>query len=444
MKSKVKKQNSLAVVILAAGKGSRMKSSIPKVMHKIAGRMMINWILDVAESLNPQKIIIVTSPDMEEVKKSAGNHEFVIQKQQKGTGDALKSALPALKGFDGKVLILLGDEPFLDKRLLKNMISKDGISVMAVQPPSSKGLGRMIKNDDGSLKAIIEEKDCTTEQKKITLCNAGNFCIPSKHLSTWLNKLKTNNKQKEYYLTDIPKIAEKDGFKTHIVEVNFNCSWGINTRSELAEHEKIAQTKLREKAMNNGVTFIDPETVFLSFDTKIGKDVLIEPNVYIGSGVKIGNGTIIHAFSHIEGSDIESGVEVGPFARIRPKSIIKQDAVVGNFIEVNRSIVGKGAKSKHMSYLGDAELGEKVNIGAGTVIANYDGFNKHVTKIAKEAFVGTNSTIIAPVSIGQGALVAAGSVVTKNAPKNSLAIGRSRQENYAGWASEYRNLKSKK
>lgn len=437
----MKKDTSLAVIILAAGKGTRMKSDLPKVMHPIAGRPMINWLIEKAESLNPSKIIVVTAPDMDDLAKAVHPHHTVIQKQQKGTGDAVKPALALLKGFKGKVLILLGDEPFLEKRALNKMIEQDGLAVMAVSPPSNKGLGRMVVHDDGTLESIIEEKDCSPSQKKIALCNAGNFCIPAKHLEGWLKKLRTNNAQNEYYLTDIPKIAAKDGFQTYVVETKAENVWGINTRAELAIHERIAQQKLRQKIMDGGATLIDPESVTLSSDVKIGQDVVIEPNVFIGSKVKIGKGATIHAFSHIEGAEIENGAEVGPFARIRPKSTIKQDAVVGNFIEVNRSTVGKGAKSKHMSYLGDADIGAGANIGAGTVIANYDGFNKHQTKIGKDAFIGTNSTIIAPVTIGEGALIAAGSTIHKNAPKNALAIGRARQENYAGWASEYRKVK---
>jgi bifunctional UDP-N-acetylglucosamine pyrophosphorylase/glucosamine-1-phosphate N-acetyltransferase len=440
----VKKANSLAVVILAAGKGTRMKSDLPKVMHRIAGRPMINWIIDAAEGLKPDKIIVVTAPGMDDVKAAAHPYDCVIQKTQKGTGDAVKPALPFLKNFKGKVLVLLGDEPFLNKAVLKKMAAQDGLAVMAVRPQSTKGLGRMVVRDDGTLDTIVEEKDCTLAQKKINLCNAGNFCVPAQQLPLWLGKLRSNNKQKEYYLTDLPYSAKKDGFQTHVVEVKTACGWGINTRGELAAHEKVAQDNLRQKVMAGGATLIDPASVYLSADTKIGRDVLIEPNVFIGNGVKIGNGAVIHAFSHIEGAEIEGDAEVGPYARIRPKSIIRQGACVGNFIEVNRSIVGKGAKSKHMSYFGDTEIGEKANIGAGTVIANYDGFQKHKTFIGKKAFIGTNSTVVAPVTIGAGAMVAAGSTVTKDTPKNAMAIGRARQENYAGWAHEYRKVKEGK
>lgn len=436
------KNTPIAVVILAAGKGTRMKSDLPKVMHPIAGRPMINWLIETAEKLNPEKIIVVTAPNMDDVAKAVSPYPTVIQKKQNGTGDAVKPALELLKNFQGKVLILLGDEPFLDKSILEKMIKWDGLSVMAVRPLSPAGLGRMVVHDDGTLDRIIEDKDCTPGQKEIRLCNAGNFCIPNSHLANWLAQLRTDNKQQEYYLTDIPQIAEKEGFLTYVVEADAQWVWGVNTRSELAEHERMAQTMLRNKVMEAGATLIDPNTVYFSADTKIGKDVIIEPNVYFGRGVTVGDNAVIHAFSHIEGALIEANVEIGPFARIRPQSVLKQGSVVGNFIEVNRSTFGAGAKSKHMSYLGDAIIGEKANIGAGTVIANYDGFNKHTTTIGDRAFIGTNSTIVAPVKVGLGAMIAAGSTINQDIPDNAMAIGRSRQENFSGWATEYRKTKS--
>ncbi len=439
----MKRKDPLAVVILAAGKGTRMKSGKAKVMHEIAGRPMIGWLIEIAESLNPEKIIVVTAPGMDDVAAAAAPHQVAIQQTQKGTGDAVKPAIPLLKGFDGKVLILLGDEPFLDKNKLEEMINWNGLSVMAVRPLSPKGLGRMIVHDDGTLDHIVEEKDATEEQKEIRLCNAGNFCVPSSHLSKWLDQLQSNNSQGEYYLTDIPKIAEKDGYLTYVVESDVQWVWGINTRSELAEHERMAQVMLRDKAMAGGVTFTDPNTVYLSHDTSFGKDVVIEPNVYFGPGVKVADNVTIHAFSHLEGVTIDKGASIGPFARIRPHSHIGEDVTIGNFIEVNRSKVGKGAKSKHVSYLGDVTIGEKSNIGAGTVIANYDGFNKQDTYIGAGVFIGSNSTVIAPVKIDDGAIVAAGSVVTHHVPKDSLIVARAHQMIKEGWAVLYRNRKKK-
>lgn len=434
-------KNELVIVILAAGRGSRMKSTLPKVMHKIAGRPMISWLIDAAEELNPKKIIVVTAPDMDEVAQVVSPHLVVIQQEQKGTGDAVKPALEHLQGFEGKVLILLGDEPFVDVEVLEEMVKWDGLSVMAVCPDSVEGLGRMIVNDDGTLNRIVEDKDCTDAEREIDICNSGNFCIPGKYLASWLSQLKNENKQGEYYLPDIPQIAEKEGFLTYVVEADVFGVWGVNTRGELAEHEYIAQAMLREEALDAGVTMIDPSTVTLSWDTQFGQDVVIEPNVFFGAGVNIADNVTIHAFSYLEGVIIEEGAEIGPYARIRPQSIIGAGASIGNFIEINRSIIKAGVKAKHVSYIGDTTVGEKSNIGAGTIIANYDGFFKHKSVIGKNVFVGSNSTIISPVKIGDSAIIAAGSNINKDISENAMAIGRSRQENHMGWAREYRKMK---
>lgn len=435
------KSEKLAVIILAAGQGTRMKSTLPKVMHKIAGRPMIQWLIERAESLNPERIIVVTAPDQGEIEAAVAPHSIVIQKEQRGTGDAVKPALAELKGFDGKILILLGDEPFVDTDVLREMIECDGLSVMAVEQDFDSALGRVLLNNDGTLDKVIEAKDCRDNQLDIPLRSAGNFCMPMSHAPAWFEKLGNDNAQGEYYLPDIPKIAEEDGFKTHVITCAWEGSWGINTRAELAEHEMMAQDMLVTEAMENGVTFLDPSSVTISWDTEFANDVVVEPNVFFGAGVSIGQNVTIHAFSYLEGAEIHSGVEIGPFARIRPKSVIEEGACVGNFIEVNRSTFKKGAKSKHLSYIGDAVIGEKTNIGAGTVIANYDGFFKHQTTIGNEVFIGSNSTIISPVDVGAKAIIAANSTINKNVPDNAMAIARARQENHAGWASEYRAMK---
>lgn len=435
------KKESLAIVILAAGKGTRMKSEKPKVMHEIAGRPMIGWLIETAESLNPEKIIVVTAPGMDDVAMAVAPHQVAIQKQQKGTGDAVKPALEFLKDFKGKVLILLGDEPFLDKAVLEEMIGWNGLSVMAVRPLSPKGLGRMIANEDGTLDRIVEEKDATPEQKEIRLCNAGNFCIPSSHLDKWLSQLQANNSQSEYYLTDVPKIAEKDGYLTYVVETDVQWVWGINTRTELSEHERMAQVRLRDRAMSNGATLIDPNTTYFSFDTVLGKDVVVEPNVFFGRGVQVLDNVTIHAFSHLEDVLIENGASIGPFARIRGGTQIKQDAKIGNFVEVKKSVVGAGSKANHLAYIGDSTIGKKSNIGAGTITCNYDGFNKHKTTIGDGVFVGSNSTLVAPIEIKDGAFVGAGSVVTHDVPKDALIVARARSILKEGWAAFYRSRK---
>ena len=431
----------LAVVILAAGKGTRMKSSLSKVMHKVAGRPIINWVIEAAAGLKPAKIMVVVGPDMEDVEAAVAPHQCVIQQEQKGTGDAVKPAMDVLKNFDGQILILLGDEPFLSTDILQEMIDYDGASVMAVEPPSVDGLGRMIIDDQGNLESIVEDKDCDDTQKQIRVCNAGNFCFPADKLRGWLNDLSNDNAQNEYYLTDIPTIAKKEGIETKVFAMATDIPWGINTRNELAAHEGKAQYYFREIAMANGVTLIDPYSVTLSWDTKLGQDVTIEPHVVIGTGVTIAGGATIHAFSHIEGAVIDEGASVGPFARIRPKSTIGKKASVGNFCEVNRSTLEEKAKCKHVSYIGDATIGKNTNIGAGTIIANYDGFFKHKSKIGDDVFVGSNSTIISPVEIGDEAIIAANSTINKDVPQNGMAIARARQENHSGWASEYRKVK---
>jgi bifunctional UDP-N-acetylglucosamine pyrophosphorylase/glucosamine-1-phosphate N-acetyltransferase len=439
----MKRKDPLAIVILAAGKGTRMKSQLPKVMHKIAGRPMIGWLVEVAESLAPEKIIVVTAPGMDDVAAAVAPHQVAIQKEQKGTGDAVKPALPFLKDFTGKVLILLGDEPFLDKSVLEEMIGWNGLSVMAVRPLSPKGLGRMIANEDGTLDRIVEEKDATEEQKEIRLCNAGNFCVPSTHLGKWLDQLQANNAQSEFYLTDVPKIAERDGYLTYVVESDVQWVWGINTRAELAEHERMAQVMLREKAMANGATLIDPNSVYLSFDTVIGKDVVVEPNVYCGPGVKIADNVVIHGFSHLEDVIISENAAIGPFARIRGGAHLKDNVKVGNFVEIKKSVIESGAKMNHLAYIGDAAVGAKSNIGAGTITCNYDGFDKHKTTIGAGVFVGSNSTLVAPVTLEDGSFVAAGSVVTQTVPKDSLILARAQAVIKEGWATIYRNRKKK-
>lgn len=439
----MKRKDPLAIVILAAGKGTRMKSDKPKVMHEIAGRPMIGWLIEVAESLSPEKIVIVTAPGMDDVAAAVAPHPVAIQKEQKGTGDAVKPALPLLKGFEGKILILLGDEPFLDKNVLEEMIGWNGLSVMAVRPLSPKGLGRMIANEDGTLDRIVEEKDASEEQKEIRLCNAGNFCVPSTHLGKWLDQLQSNNAQNEFYLTDIPKIAEKDGYLTYVVESDVQWVWGINTRAELAEHERMAQVMLREKAMAGGATLIDPNTVYLSFDTTFGRDVVVEPDVFCGPGVRIGDNVTINGFTHLEDVIIAQGASIGPFARIRGGAHLKENVKVGNFVEIKKSVIESGAKMNHLAYIGDSSIGAKSNIGAGTITCNYDGFDKHKTTIGAGVFVGSNSTLVAPVTLEDGAFVAAGSVVTHDVPKDSLVLARAKSVIKEGWATLYRNRKKK-
>ena len=300
----------------------------------------------------------------------------------------------------------------------------------------------MIAHEDGTLDRIVEEKDASEEQKEIRLCNAGNFCIPSSHLGKWLDQLQANNAQNEFYLTDIPRIAERDGFLTYVVETDAQWIWGINTRTELAEHERMAQVRLRERAMANGATLIDPNTVYLSFDTVLGRDVVVEPNVIFGPGVVVTDHAVIHGFSHLEKVHIGARASVGPFARIRGGAQIGDDVKIGNFVEVKKSSFGAGAKAAHLSYIGDSTIGADTNIGAGTITCNYDGYHKHQTVIGAGVFVGSHSTLIAPVKIEDGAFIAAGSVVAQTVPKDALFISRAKAKVKKSWATLYRKRKS--
>ena len=438
----------LHCIILAAGKGTRMKSDKPKVMAQLAGQPLISHVVKTCEALAPKTIVTVIADGMDDVIKTVSPHPTAVQKQQLGTGDAAKSALPALKDAKGHVLVLLGDVPMVSKETLEAMVDaakNTGLSVLGMEADNPAGYGRMV-TEDNYVTAIVEERDCTPEQKQITLVNAGCFCVAADKLGKYLNALKSDNAQKEYYLTDIVTLAAADGVKCEYVEGPEHELRGINSRSQLAEAEGELQNYLRAKAMFEGVTLIDPMTVYLSMDTKIGRDVIVEPSVFFGPGVTIGNNVTIHAFSHLEGVTVEDAAAIGPFARIRPHSHIGAKAAVGNFVEVNRSTLKAGAKSKHVSYLGDATIGEKANIGAGTVIANYDGFNKQETNVGSGVFIGSNSTLVAPLNVGDGAYVGAGSTITTDVPADALAVARSRSVVRDGWADSYRakNKKEKK
>ncbi len=438
----------LACIILAGGKSTRMKSDTPKVLHKIAGLSLIGWLLRTVEAMNPDRVIVVTAPFSDKaIAAEVAPHKTIIQKTAKGTGDAVKAALPALKGHEGPVLILLGDMPLLRAESVADLISAAqedgaGMAVLAADAPNPDGYGRLVTASNGALAKIVEDRDCTDAQRGISLINTGAFCVNGTHLAAWVNRIKSNNAQGEFYITDLPEIAAEDGFETTIsILEDEDEALGVNDRLDLSQLEYMMQISLRLHAMDGGATMIDPQSVFLSHDTKIGQDVMIEPNVIIGAGVEIENGATIHAFSHIEGAKIGAGASVGPYARIRPKSVIESGASVGNFIEVNRSTLKKGSKAKHLGYLGDVTVGEKCNVGAGTVVANYDGYEKHKSTFGKGSFIGSNSTIVAPVAIGDGAIVAAGSTVTVNVPDDALAIARVEGDVRPGWALERRKKK---
>jgi bifunctional UDP-N-acetylglucosamine pyrophosphorylase/glucosamine-1-phosphate N-acetyltransferase len=443
-------KNQLSIVILAAGQGTRMKSTKPKVMHELSGLPMIKWLIGTAEKLSPQKIIVVAGPNMPELQQAAKPHASVIQQTRDGTAGALRMALPELKNFKGDVLVLVGDAPLMSRETLENLVAlrrskKAGMTVLGAEVCCADGLGRIVADKSGTLKKIIEHKDASETEREIKLINTGAFCIDGARLEKWLGKVKNNNAAKEYYITDLPAIAAKDKVVTKVyVTKKTDEVQGCNSRSDLAALEKTAQERLRNAVMNNGVTMIDPCSVTLHHDTVIGADSVVEPNVFFGPGVEIASGAVIRAFSHIEESKIGAGAIIGPFARLRPGADIGAEARVGNFVEVKKSKIGKGSKINHLAYVGDTDMGADVNFSAGAITVNYDGFDKHKTIIGKGAMVGSNVNLVAPVTVGEGAFIAAGSTITDDVASDALAIERGNVEIREGWASENRAKKSGK
>ncbi len=438
----------IAVVILAAGKGTRMKSPVPKVLHKVAGKSLIAYIVELASSLKPERIITVISPDLaevaDEVKRINDKSIFVIQKKQLGTGDALKSSLLELKDFNGVVLVLYGDTAFLSLQTLQKILkkletSKAAISLLAFTPNDPGKYGRLVLNELGELESIVEYADASKKEHRIKLCNSGVMAIDGRILPELLADINDNNAKGEYYLTDIISAAKKKRLGCCFVECNENEVMGVNSQMERAKAEEVMQDKLRSKAMENGVNLIAPETVFFSHDTEIESGVIIHPYVVFGSKVKICQGAEIKSFSHIEGAEIKKNAVIGPFARIRPDSIIEEDAKIGNFVEIKKSKIGKGAKINHLSYIGDTLVGNKSNIGAGTITCNYDGFNKHQTRIGENSFIGSNTTIISPIKIGKNVIVGAGTIITEDIEDDSLALGERSQKNISKGAEKFRN-----
>ncbi|MFH1158639.1 MAG: bifunctional UDP-N-acetylglucosamine diphosphorylase/glucosamine-1-phosphate N-acetyltransferase GlmU [Pseudomonadota bacterium] len=439
----------LGCIILAAGGGTRMKSALPKPLHKIAGRPMIGHVLAAAEALNPDKIVVVIGSGMEQMAEAVRPHPIAVQQFINGTGAAALAAKDHFNAFDGDILIILGDVPLVTPEALKRMVEirrrfpAIGLTFSGVRHENPAMFGRMVLDGDRTLEKIVEFRDASDAEKEINLCWSGVICADGAKLFQWLGLIGNDNAQKEYYITSLPQIARNDNRQTHVVEVPAEEMEGANTRVELARLEKIMQRRLREKHMLNGATLIDPDTVYFSYDTVVGQDVVIGPNVFFGPGVKIGDNVEILPCCHIEGAEIMDAAHVGPFARLRPGTKIGKDAKVGNFVETKNTHLGAGAKASHLSYLGDSDIGEKANIGAGTITCNYDGFMKYKTKIGREAFVGSNTVLIAPVTVGNGAYIGAGSTIGWDVPDNALGITRAPQINKDGWAPEFRQKKIK-
>jgi bifunctional UDP-N-acetylglucosamine pyrophosphorylase/glucosamine-1-phosphate N-acetyltransferase len=440
-------QSSALAIVLAAGKGTRMKSDLPKVLHRIAGAPMLAHVLQAGSAAGIARGCLVVGPNMEAVGEAgqavdAGLDVFV-QPEQLGTADAVKAALPALEAGQGPILVLYGDTPLLRAETLKAVVGEldagADLVVVGFEADDPTGYGRLLFDEEGRLAGIREEKDASTAERALTLCNSGIVAFRSgETLKTLLARIGNDNAKGEYYLTDAASLARADGLHARVVLSNAEEVLGVNSRAELAVAEAAMQMRLRNVAMAHGVTLIAPETVFFSYDTAIGRDVVIQPNVIIGPGVTIDDGATIMGFCHFENARIGPGATVGPFARLRPGAELAKNAHVGNFVEIKNAHVHEGAKVNHLTYIGDASVGAKANIGAGTITCNYDGFAKHRTEIGEGAFIGSNSSLVAPVKVGDGAFVGSGSVVTKDVPEDALAVSRVPQQNHEGWAGKVR------
>jgi bifunctional UDP-N-acetylglucosamine pyrophosphorylase/glucosamine-1-phosphate N-acetyltransferase len=434
----------VAVVILAAGKGTRMKSDLHKVLHPIAGRPMLAHLLASVDRLAPAATVVVVGDKSEQVEPlvAAHNGTVVVQEPQRGTADAVRHAEAALAGFEGDILILYADVPFVRVATMQAMLARlagaEGAVVLASRPADAKHYGRILAEPDGTIVKMVEYKDATEEERALDLCNSGLMAVRSVDLWPLLARVGNTNAAGEYYLPDIVMIAAADGRKSAVIEVPAEEVEGINSRAELAGAEAAWQARRRAEAMAGGVSLLAPDTVWFSHDTRIGRDTIVEPNVVFGPAVTVGEGVMIRAFSHIEGATIEAGAAVGPFARLRPGAEIGEGAKVGKFVAVKAAKLGPGAKANHLSYLGDAEIGAGANIGAGTITCNYDGYFKYKTWIGEGAFIGSNTALVAPVTVGKGALVAAGSVITRDVADDAIAAARGEQAEKPGAAARFR------
>ncbi len=439
----------LGIIILAAGEGTRMKSALPKVLHALAGKPMLGHVIDTAKALTPKKIVVITGHGRGLVegyiKANHGGTQTAVQDPQNGTGHAVMMAKDTYGGFGGDILILLGDCPLVRAETLSKILSAKGdnpLALVGMETGDPGKYGRLVMAEDG-LEKIVEFAEATEAEKNITLCNSGVMIAGAKDLFGVLDKLSNDNTKGEYYLTDVIALLREDGHKIPVIRENQKEFQGVNTKSELANVEKALQKRLRLAALEAGVTLIDPMSVHFSHDTKLGADVTVWPHVVFGEGVNVEEGATIHSFSHLEHCIVRKGASVGPYARLRPGADIGEGAKIGNFVEVKKSKIGKGAKASHLSYIGDANIGKGANIGAGVITCNYDGKNKFQTEIGEGVFVGSNASLVAPVKIGAGAIIGAGSVITKDVPGDDLAVSRAKQQNLKGAAKIFRKNRDK-
>ena len=442
----------ITAVILAAGKGTRMKSGLPKVLHEVARMPMVGHVVKLALDVGAAPIAMVVAQGMDAVanvgREIAGEVDVAIQTEQHGTAHAVLAARPVLGELDGVLLVLYGDTPLLTEASVNALLdamhadSTCAVAVLGFIPEDAGAYGRLVLAEDGTLEKIVEAKEATEDELAIELCNSGVMAIRGNVAWKLLSGVKNDNAKKEYYLTDIVALARSAGHTAVAVEGDADEVLGVNSRSELAVAEAIFQYRARQKFMDAGVTLIDPDSVYFAADTQVENDVVIEPNVFFGPGVRIKSGAHIKAFSHIEGATIGANTSVGPFARLRPGTALGSDVRIGNFVELKAADVKAGAKISHLSYVGDASVGEDANIGAGTITCNYDGYLKYKTTIGKGVFVGSNSALVAPVTLGDGAMVGAGSVITGDVAADSLALARGTQTVKTDGAKEFRARKS--
>lgn len=437
-------------VVLAAGEGKRMKSALPKVMHAVAGRSMLAHVLAAVREAGAGATAVIVGPGRDDVaaeaKAAAPDAEIFVQNQRLGTAHAVLAGEATLMRGHDDVVVAFADTPLVTaatfSRLRSAVAEGAAVAVLAFEAADPAGYGRVIVRD-GLVEAIVEHRDASEEQRRVTLCNAGLMAVSGREIAALLRRIGNANAQGEYYLTDLVAVARSAGLHCAVVVAQESEVMGVNDRVQLAAAEGLMQERLRRSAMLGGATLIDPATVRFSHDTRIGQDVIVEPYVFFGPKVTVEDGAVIHAHSHLEGAHVGAGAHVGPYARLRPGAALKRGAKVGNFVEIKAATIGEGAKVSHLTYIGDASIGAGANIGAGTITCNYDGFSKHRTVIGAGAFIGSNSALVAPVTIGEGAYVGSGSVVTKDVEADALAVSRARQVNLAGWAAGFRQKRAK-
>lgn len=437
-----------AAIILAAGKSTRMKSATSKVLHPVGGQPMLNWVTRLARDVGIERIVCVVGEGNVDVQAAARNLnlDIAVQEPQLGTGHAVQCAREALRGFEGHVVVLYADTPLISKDTLESVFTVFDTHAMAVlgfEPEDAAAYGRLVTTGD-RLDAIVEAREASPAQLAIGLCNSGVLAASAADLFDSCDKVTNENAKGEYYLTDIVQILSEQGKSATVVRASEHEVLGVNDRTDLARAEASFQAVMRDNAMTHGVSLKHPESVYFSYDTVLEPDVSIDANVVFGPGVTVRKGATIHAFCHIEGTDIGENAQIGPFARLRPGTELAEGTKVGNFVETKKTKVGKGSKINHLSYIGDAELGEGVNVGAGTITCNYDGYDKHKTTIGDGAFIGTNSSLVAPITIGAGAYLGSGGTVTDDVPEDALALARAKQTNKPGWAARYRAAKAKR